>query len=251
MKAIGLTTYGGPDVLRELELPTPEAGPGEVRIRVHAAAVNPTDVMMRTGGHAVRLRDVPPPYVPGMDAAGVIDQIGPGVDGQAERGAAGRRPRDVRPPAGWRVRRTDRRARGVRRARARRDGPRRGVHPPDERRHRPAGPRHPRPAEGGDRRRDRRGGRRRRLRDRTRQGRRADRRRRRRPARPRPGARLRRRPRRRPGRGRRRPRPRPGARRRARAGGRLRPARGGRPRGRGRRHPRLPPLAGRAPPSAA
>lgn len=49
MKAIGLTTYGGPDVLRELELPTPEAGPGEVRIRVHAAAVNPTDVMMRTG----------------------------------------------------------------------------------------------------------------------------------------------------------------------------------------------------------
>ncbi|WP_395759286.1 NADP-dependent oxidoreductase [Streptomyces althioticus] len=86
MKAIGLTTYGGPDVLRELELPTPEAGPGEVRIRVHAAAVNPTDVMMRTGGHAVRLRDVPPPYVPGMDAAGVIDQIGPGVDGRLSVG---------------------------------------------------------------------------------------------------------------------------------------------------------------------
>ncbi|NEC51453.1 NADP-dependent oxidoreductase, partial [Actinospica acidiphila] len=86
MKAIGLTTYGGPDVLRELELPTPEAGPGEVRIRVHAAAVNPTDVMMRTGGHAARLRDVPPPYVPGMDAAGVIDQIGPGVDGRLSVG---------------------------------------------------------------------------------------------------------------------------------------------------------------------
>ncbi|MFH9327934.1 NADP-dependent oxidoreductase [Streptomyces althioticus] len=82
MKAIALTTYGGPDVLREVDLPTPEAGPGEVRIRVHAAAVNPTDVMLRTGGHAARLQDVPPPYVPGMDAAGVIDQIGPGADGR-------------------------------------------------------------------------------------------------------------------------------------------------------------------------
>ncbi|MEW1680019.1 NADP-dependent oxidoreductase [Streptomyces sp. NPDC093594] len=82
MKAIGLSTYGGPDVLREVELPAPEAGPGEVRIRVHAAAVNPTDVMMRTGGHAARMRDVPPPFLPGMDAAGVIDQLGPGVDGR-------------------------------------------------------------------------------------------------------------------------------------------------------------------------
>ncbi|MEU0915578.1 NADP-dependent oxidoreductase [Streptomyces althioticus] len=86
MKAIALTTYGGPDVLREVDLPTPEAGPGEVRIRVHAAAVNPTDVMLRTGGHAARLQDVPPPYVPGMDAAGVIDQLGPGADGRLSVG---------------------------------------------------------------------------------------------------------------------------------------------------------------------
>ncbi|MCX4566838.1 NADP-dependent oxidoreductase [Streptomyces albogriseolus] len=82
MKAIALTTYGGPDVLREVDLPTPEAGPGEVRIRVHAAAVNPTDAMLRTGAYAARTTDVPPPYVPGMDAAGVIDQLGPGVDGR-------------------------------------------------------------------------------------------------------------------------------------------------------------------------
>ncbi|GAB3451851.1 NADP-dependent oxidoreductase [Actinophytocola sediminis] len=67
-------------MLTVVELPEPQAGPGEVRIRVHAAAVNPTDVMLRTGGHAVRLRDRPPPYVPGMDAAGVIDQLGQGVD---------------------------------------------------------------------------------------------------------------------------------------------------------------------------
>ncbi|MBT2906429.1 MULTISPECIES: alcohol dehydrogenase catalytic domain-containing protein [Streptomyces] len=86
MKAIGSTTFGGPDVLRELELPTPEAGPGEVRIRVHAAAVNPTDALFRAGAYAARTTDVPPPYLPGMDAAGVIDQLGPGADGRLSVG---------------------------------------------------------------------------------------------------------------------------------------------------------------------
>lgn len=76
MKAIGVTDFGGPDALRVLELPDPEAGPGQVRIRVHAAAVNPTDTVLRSGARAV---DVPPPYVPGMDVAGVLEQIGPGA----------------------------------------------------------------------------------------------------------------------------------------------------------------------------
>ncbi|MFE3654624.1 MULTISPECIES: NADP-dependent oxidoreductase [unclassified Streptomyces] len=79
MKAIGVEEFGGPEVLRVLELPEPQAGPGEVRIRVHAAAVNPTDVLLRRGGHAVRMPDRRPPFVPGMDAAGVIDQLGPGT----------------------------------------------------------------------------------------------------------------------------------------------------------------------------
>ncbi|MDT0269228.1 zinc-binding dehydrogenase [Streptomyces sp. DSM 44915] len=82
MKALGLYEFGGPDVLRVLELPEPQAGPGEVRVRVRAAAVNPTDVLLRTGGHAVRMPDRKPPFVPGMDAAGVIDQVGPGGDGR-------------------------------------------------------------------------------------------------------------------------------------------------------------------------
>ncbi|MFI7003614.1 NADP-dependent oxidoreductase [Nocardia sp. NPDC050175] len=82
MKAVGFHDFGDPDVLRVLELPEPQAGPGEVRIRVHAAAVNPTDVLLRTGGHAVRMPDQRPPFVPGMDAAGVIDQLGPGADGR-------------------------------------------------------------------------------------------------------------------------------------------------------------------------
>ncbi|MFJ8028206.1 NADP-dependent oxidoreductase [Streptomyces sp. NPDC096311] len=78
MKAVGLTEFGGPEVLRVLELPAPEAGPGEIRIRVHAAAVNPIDTMVRRGTAFVS--DAEPPYVPGMDAAGVIEQIGEGVD---------------------------------------------------------------------------------------------------------------------------------------------------------------------------
>ncbi|MFF8996552.1 NADP-dependent oxidoreductase [Streptomyces achromogenes] len=88
MKAVGIHEFGGPDVLRVLELPEPQAGPGEVRIRVHAAAVSPTDVLLRTGGHAVRMPGRRPPFVPGMDAAGVIDQLGPGLD---NRLAAGQR----------------------------------------------------------------------------------------------------------------------------------------------------------------
>lgn len=69
-----------------LDLPEPQAGPGEVRVRVHAAAVSPTDIMLRTGGHAVRMPGRRPPFVPGMDAAGVIDQLGPGADGRLEVG---------------------------------------------------------------------------------------------------------------------------------------------------------------------
>src|SRR6201996_1304855 len=79
MRAVGITEFGGPEALEIVELPEPEAGPGEVRIRVHAAAVTPTDTLLRDGSRAEMLRDVPPPHVPGMDAAGVVDQIGSGV----------------------------------------------------------------------------------------------------------------------------------------------------------------------------
>jgi NADPH:quinone reductase len=79
MRAVGVTEFGGPDVLHVTELPDPQAGPGELRIRVHAAAVNPTDTGLRAGARASQLKDIPPPYVPGMDAAGELDQIGSGV----------------------------------------------------------------------------------------------------------------------------------------------------------------------------
>lgn len=83
MRAVGVTEFGGPEALRVLDLPEPQAGPGQVRIRVHAAAVNPTDTLIRSGYtlvHAGDRQPDAPPHVPGMDAAGVLDQIGPGVD---------------------------------------------------------------------------------------------------------------------------------------------------------------------------
>jgi NADPH2:quinone reductase len=79
VKAVGVTEFGSPEVLHIVNLPDPEAGPGELRIRVHAAAVNPTDTGLRSGGRAELLKDIPPPYVPGMDAAGVLEQIGDGA----------------------------------------------------------------------------------------------------------------------------------------------------------------------------
>jgi NADPH:quinone reductase len=82
MKAMGLTKFGGPEVLRVVDLPEPQPGPGEVRIRVHAVAVNPTDLTFRAGGRAAQLANRPPPYVPGMDVAGTIDKLGDGADGR-------------------------------------------------------------------------------------------------------------------------------------------------------------------------
>src|SRR5688572_5274431 len=77
MRGVGLTEFGGPDVLHVVELPDVHAGPGEIRIRVHAATVNPTDTGIRDGSRAEMLKNVPTPHVPGMDAAGVVDEIGP------------------------------------------------------------------------------------------------------------------------------------------------------------------------------
>jgi NADPH:quinone reductase-like Zn-dependent oxidoreductase len=79
MRAVGVTEFGGPEALHIVELPEPQAGPGEMRIRVRAAAVNPTDTLIRSGARAHQLKDIPPPYVPGMDVAGVLDQIGEDV----------------------------------------------------------------------------------------------------------------------------------------------------------------------------
>jgi len=88
MRAVGLFTHGGPEVLQVLELPEVHAGPGQVRIRVHAATVNPTDVGVRNGTRAEQQKADPPPYVPGMEAAGIVDEIGSGVPDRLKLGDA-------------------------------------------------------------------------------------------------------------------------------------------------------------------
>jgi NADPH:quinone reductase-like Zn-dependent oxidoreductase len=80
MRVVGVDGYGGPEALRVFELPDRHAGPGEVRVRVHAAAVNPTDTYTRTGARHTMLEQFDPPYVAGMDVAGVIDELGPDAD---------------------------------------------------------------------------------------------------------------------------------------------------------------------------
>lgn len=76
MQAIVFETYGDPDVLqiREVVLPTP--GPGQVRVAVYAAGTNPVDTGSRRGSTWSGVRA---PAIPGCDASGVIDAVGPGV----------------------------------------------------------------------------------------------------------------------------------------------------------------------------
>ncbi|MFI9552301.1 NADP-dependent oxidoreductase [Nonomuraea endophytica] len=82
MKAAAFAEFGGPEVLKVMELPAPQAGPGQVRVRVRAAGVQPYDTAVRAGW-------TPPgvtgdlPRVPGNEFAGVIDQVGAGVTGFA------------------------------------------------------------------------------------------------------------------------------------------------------------------------
>src|SRR3954447_15781489 len=80
MRAAGVTEFGGPEALHIVDLPEEHAAPGEGRLRVPAATVNPTDTYLVLGAYAERDPVKEPPWVPGMDAAGVLDEIGEGVD---------------------------------------------------------------------------------------------------------------------------------------------------------------------------
>lgn len=82
MRAVGVLQFGGPEMLRMMEAGTPRAGPGQVRIRVRAATVNPADVAIRSGQIARSLdaKIADPPHVDGLEAAGVVDALGAGVE---------------------------------------------------------------------------------------------------------------------------------------------------------------------------
>ena len=86
MRAVGLMVFGWPETLETLNLPEVHAGPGQVRVHVHAAAVNPTDTMAQNGSRAEQQKVDPPPYVPGMDIAGVVDEVGNGVSTSVQVG---------------------------------------------------------------------------------------------------------------------------------------------------------------------
>ncbi|ADD41601.1 NADP-dependent oxidoreductase [Stackebrandtia nassauensis] len=80
MYAVGFDEYGDASVLRYGEHPKPSPGPGQVRIEVRAAAVNPYDWKLRSG----MMREIAPvtfPFIPGGEAAGVVDEVGEGVTG--------------------------------------------------------------------------------------------------------------------------------------------------------------------------
>ena len=76
MKAIRVSEYGGPAVLKLEEVPTPQPGPNQVLVRNRAVGVNPVDTYLRanTDNRGPKL-----PYTPGSDAAGVVEAVGDGV----------------------------------------------------------------------------------------------------------------------------------------------------------------------------
>jgi len=75
MRAMAYDAYGSDDVLRLRELPDPKVGPGEVRIRVRRAGVNPVDWKVMSGG-LDGLMDVVFPVIPGWDVAGTVETVG-------------------------------------------------------------------------------------------------------------------------------------------------------------------------------
>jgi NADPH:quinone reductase-like Zn-dependent oxidoreductase len=80
MRALQFTTYGGPEVLEWAEAPDPHAAPGQIRIAVRAASVNPIDWKILSGAMAGGKPLAGTGY-PGVDAAGVVDEVGEGVTG--------------------------------------------------------------------------------------------------------------------------------------------------------------------------
>jgi NADPH:quinone reductase-like Zn-dependent oxidoreductase len=80
VRGFGFRSHGGPEVLEYVEVPEPIPGPGEIRVRITAAAFNRLDRFTREGIPGV---DVALPHVLGSDGAGRVDSLGPGVEGPA------------------------------------------------------------------------------------------------------------------------------------------------------------------------
>jgi len=81
MRAVFIESHGGPEAIRVGDLPDPEPGPGQVRVRVVTAALNRLDLWVLGGIPGIELSF---PHVLGADGAGVVDALGPGVEGVRE-----------------------------------------------------------------------------------------------------------------------------------------------------------------------
>ena len=77
--AIVMTGYGPPEVLKWAGVPLPEPGEGQIRIKVKAAGISPTDLALRAG--YLKAIPLPPNAVLGFEAAGTVNAVGPGVTG--------------------------------------------------------------------------------------------------------------------------------------------------------------------------
>lgn len=78
MKAVAIRSHGGPEVVKLEDLPDPQPGPGQVVVAVKAAALNHLDIWVRKGWPGLMLSF---PHVLGSDVSGVVEAVGPGVDG--------------------------------------------------------------------------------------------------------------------------------------------------------------------------
>lgn len=76
MKAIRVEEFGGPEVMKVVESPRPQPGPGQVLVRMHAVGVNPVETYIRAGTYP---RKPALPFTPGNDGAGVVEQVGDDV----------------------------------------------------------------------------------------------------------------------------------------------------------------------------
>src|ERR1700722_17034977 len=90
-RAVRLDSFGGPEVLNIRQVPAPQAGPGQIRVRVTAAGLNPMDWIMTADADTAARFGLSLPAGFGTDYAGVVDQVGDGVTGFApgDRGFGG------------------------------------------------------------------------------------------------------------------------------------------------------------------
>ncbi len=74
MKAIRVDAFGGPDAMQLRDLPVPQPGPGQLRVRLAVIGVNYIDITQRSGRYSIAL-----PFIPGMEGSGTVEAVGPGV----------------------------------------------------------------------------------------------------------------------------------------------------------------------------